>query len=182
MTITIDCAREIELLSELARECREILRELGERAPRPIVAVSAWSVEQHCYHLALSADLAFANVQALLGGTSARIVHVGQPNELAREVFAAGGYPRGRSQAPRTVWPPEQPERVLLELELERIASSLAALAPEGPAIAGAGGRIPHRQLGALSAAEWLHFARLHTAHHVEIVRELRRAILTQST
>ncbi len=170
---TIDCAREIQALRKLQAELAGMRAELGAHAAAVVPEASSWSAEQHLYHVALSADLALANVRALLDGTSARIVHEGAPNELALRVFAEGGYPRGQSQAPRAVWPPDRPDPVFLAGEIERLREGVVELEGRAEAIEGAGGRISHRQLGELRAAEWLRFARLHTEHHLAIVREI---------
>jgi DinB superfamily len=176
-----DCERDRAELERLQREIEALHVQVGERASTVEPALSRWSIEQHLYHLALSADLALANVRALLDGTSARIVHQGGPNDVAQRVFAEGGYPRGQSQSPRAVWPPDRPERALLDAELGRVRAGVAELIGRGEAIASAAGRIAHRQLGELSAAEWLRFARLHTAHHLGIARDLARALEDQT-
>jgi hypothetical protein len=173
MRTAIDCAREIAALKGMHAEIARLRSALGGRVAHVVPEISAWSIERHLYHAALSADLAFANVVALLEGKSPRIVMQGAPNELALRVFAAGGYPRGESQAPRAVWPPERPDPELLESELARNRESVGALEGRAEGIARAEGLIPHRQLGELSAAEWLRFARLHTEHHLAIAQEI---------
>lgn len=177
MAEVIDCAEELAALADLQREIDPWLAGMGARAAQVEPAISRWSIEQHLYHAALSADLALANVRALLAGTSARIVRDGGPNEVAQRVLGEGGYPRGQSQAPRAVWPPDHPDRALLEAELARAHASTTDLAEHAREIAASPGRIPHRQLGELTAAEWLRFARLHTAHHLAIARDLARAL-----
>src|SRR5262245_52807779 len=100
MRTGIDCAREIAELGGVPAEIARVRGAVGGRVALVVPEVSGWSIERHLYHVALSADLAFANVVALLEGKSPRIVTEGAPNELALSVFAAGGYPRGQSQAP----------------------------------------------------------------------------------
>jgi hypothetical protein len=173
----LDGCRECALLGEALEELAAIRSGLGADVARALPSSSRWTVEQHIYHVALSASLALENVSALLAGESARIVAEGGPNETARALFRDGGYPRGRSQAPRTVWPPEMPDASLLDEEIERNRKTLAALTGRVDKVALAKGRIRHRQLGELAAEEWLHFARLHSTHHLQIVRELDAAL-----
>ena len=135
---------------------------------------SQWTIEQHVYHVALSASLALENVTALLDGQSVRIQMRGGPNETAQALFREGGYPRGQSQAPRTVWPPDRPDAGLLDQELRRNNEALSSLTKRSQEIAQLPGRIRHRQLGELCAAEWLRFAQLHSAHHLAIIRSER--------
>ena len=98
------------------------------------------------------------------------------PNALACQVLVQGCYPRGESQAPRTVQPPDEVDLELLAEEytgLGRLLETVRGLAEQ---VASAPGAIVHLQLGALSAAHWLRFARLHGEHHLAIVRDIARA------
>lgn len=172
-----DPAADLDALEASLDECQAFERDASADLDRTALDVSGWSPAQHLYHLALAADLALSNAVGLARGTSSLAVDGREPNELARALFAAGGFPRGRAEAPRMVRPPERVDRALLRAELQRGRTSLAtareivALLPAAPR------RIPHQLLGALNAVEWVHFARLHTEHHLAIVRDVRRAL-----
>jgi len=153
------------------------LRSLGELQGRPgsAGAVSAWTSDQHLYHIALATDLALTNVAALVAARSPRIVNEIAPNELARRVLIDGSYPRGESRAPRTVQPPDEVDAQLLAEEyagLEQLLGQVRGLVEQ---VADAPGAIIHIQLGALSARHWLRFARLHAEHHLAIVDDIAR-------
>ncbi len=135
--------------------------------------VSAWSLGQHLYHLCLSGDLALRNVLTLARGRGRRIVHGGGPNALARRVLREGCYPRGESQAPRMVQPPDPVDPALLDQEIDLFGRAIAGLGEHQEAIRRATGRIPHQNLGHLSAPQWLRFAHLHAQHHLAIARDL---------
>ena len=106
-----------------------------------------------------------------------RIVHDGEPTPLAIQVLTDEHYPRGESQAPRMVRPPEEVDPQLLSQELERSRESLERTRSSTAAIGGCAGRIRHQILGQLNASEWLRFARLHANHHLEILRDIERAL-----
>lgn len=141
------------------------------RAPE----VSGWSLAEHFYHLCLATDLALRNVLSLVRGKGRLITHEGGPNALAVQVLTDGCYPRGESEAPRMVRPPEPVDPALLAQELELLGQGLARTRDLLPEVSGAEGRIPHQDLGELNAAEWLRFARLHAGHHLAIARDLRQ-------
>jgi len=137
--------------------------------------VSGWSLAEHFYHLCLATDLALRNVQSLVRGKGRLITYEGEPNALAEQVLSEGSFPRGESEAPRMVHPPEPVDPALLAQELELLGQGLERTQDLLPQVPGADGRIPHQVLGALDAVQWLRFARLHAAHHQAIARDLRR-------
>ena len=172
-----DPAAELAALETSLAECAAFEREGGEHLDRVAPQVSAWSPAQHLYHLALATDLALANASGLARGTSSLAVEGREPNDLARQLFARGGFPRGRAEAPRMVRPPAEVERALLRSELERARASLVAVREVVDRLPSAPRRVPHQLLGALDALEWVRFARLHAEHHLAIVRDVRTAL-----
>lgn len=173
----IDPEADLDALEAGLDECEAIEREAGATLDDAAPEVSGWSPAQHLYHVALATDLALGNAVGLVRGSSSLAVEGREPNELALQLFALGRFPRGRAEAPRMVRPPERVERALLHAELERCRSSLAGAREVATRLAGAPRRIPHQLLGALDAVQWAHFARLHTDHHLAIVRDVRRAL-----
>ena len=177
MTQAIDPTEELDdlerSLDSMAALRERVGPELGER----VTAVSGWSCAQHLFHASLSCDLALRTALALHSWRSQFIVHAGEPNALAREVFEQGGYPRGESEAPRMVQPPDEPDEDLLNGEMLRSRESLEAARALLAEISTATGRIPHPLLGALDALEWLRFARLHARHHLAILEDVERAL-----
>ncbi len=155
-------------------------RRAGGLAQRA-VGVSAWSSEQHLYHLALSTDLALGNVRAIGRGSGLRLTREGGPNALAREVLARGSRERGSSEAPRMVRPPDEVDPAFLVDELGRARSALDAVEAELEAVAASDARVPHQELGQLSGAEWLRFAHIHVRHHLAILDDIESALLDGS-
>lgn len=177
MSTSIDPGHELVRLTAIFDAFEALRTGIASRPGYTAEDVSAWSAAQHLYHIALASDLAFQNVNGILGGRSARIVYEGGPNELALRVFRDGGFPRGASQAPRMVTPPALVDPELLASEQRLCREMLASLRANAGAIAEASGRIPHQELGPLGTCEWLLFARLHAEHHLAILRDIERAL-----
>ncbi len=143
-----------------------------ERLFRVNEAVSGWSPARHLYHVALS------NSRML---KAAELICAGHPmvrpeaalNEAGRRTLAQGRFARGRGKAPESVAPPETVTRADLEKTLARSRKKYAevkALLPELPARTGG---LPHPFMGTLRADEWLRLARVHSDHHLAIIREI---------
>ena len=87
----------------------------------------------------------------------------------AEEILLRGRLPRG-AKAPRFVSPPERLERPALQDALQGSRAALEAVRLVLDRVADAPWIIPHQELGALDAARWLRFARVHSAHHLRIL------------
>jgi len=178
MTLAIDAAQELAILAAAFQEFEELRASEGARLHARAGAVSGWSAAQHLYHVALATDLALRNVRALANDDGARLVPAdGPPSELARAVLSGGGPGRGATQAPRMVRPGEVVDPGFLADELARGRATVRELEQALAAIAAAPRRIPHQELGPLSALEWLRFARLHARHHGAIAAEVLAAL-----
>lgn len=166
-------AEDLDELGRLFDRFEALRVERGARLHEHAPAVSGWSAAQHLYHLALATDLAFRNVKSLVADRGRLIVDDDGPTELARQVLAGGGPGRGESEAPRMVRPGEVVDPSFLEMELGQNRAVLVELRALAPKMADAPRRIPHQDLGPLSALEWLHFARLHARHHLALVEDV---------
>ena len=173
----VQVSDELDALEEALDACAALREGGGERAFERAPAVSGWSAAQHLYHVALATDLAFRNVRALVRGSGPMIVQEGEPNALAVRVLTEGSYPRGASQAPRTVQPGNDVDPEFLSEEMRRNREGLAELRALAEAIPRAADGVPHKDLGTLSAAHWLRFARLHLEHHLAIARDVAAAL-----
>ena len=139
----------------------------------PIPALSAWSPEQHLAHLALANELVARNITSLVRGSGPLVVEAGEPPAEALAILASGRIPRGRSQSPRIVRPPEAVQRAYLIEWLAGNRREFLQHAGNADAVARAHKKVPHQVLGPLTASQWVRFAAMHTGHHLEIVREL---------
>lgn len=176
MSPALDPADDLDELGRLFDRFEALRVEQGARLHAPAPAVSGWSAAQHLYHLALATDLAFRNVRSLVADRGRLIVDDDGPTELARQVLEGGGPGRGEAEAPRMVRPGDEVDPGFLEMELAQNRKTLAEVRALAPKLADAPRRIPHQDLGPLSALEWLRFARLHARHHLAIVEEVLAA------
>ena len=133
---------------------------------------SGWSVGEHLFHLAFANELSLKNAASLVAAQGLLIRPLEPRVPEAELILASGRLPHG-TEAPRFVRPPPRVDPSFLRevaggvrAELERLATDPEDLerAPDG---------IPHQALGILSAREWVRFARMHTAHHLRIVRRI---------
>jgi hypothetical protein len=175
-------AREFPLEPEFASlraSCAEIDRLLAlpqDELRRPAPQVSGWTAERQIAHLALANELVVRNLRSLLKGSGMFVVDAGEPAAEALAVLEAGRFPRGRSQSPRIVRPPEEPERALL---LEWVATGREGfdeMSRRQDELRAASRKVPHQILGPLSASQWTRFAAIHTRHHLEIAGEILAA------
>jgi hypothetical protein len=162
-------------LAGLERSTRRVARAL-ELAPGRLLAVqprrSGWSPAQHLFHLSLANELSLKNAESLVAEKGLLIRPRGALSPEVVAVLRRGRLPRG-AEAPRFVRPP-----AVVDLDLVRevalgVRQALDRLGPATERIAAAPHGIPHQILGVLSAGEWVRFARMHTAHHLAIVRWL---------
>ena len=73
--------------------------------------------------------------------------------------------------------PPDDVEDEFLANEMQLNRETLMRLSPDLAQVPDATGRIPHVFLGELNAAEWLRFARLHSEHHLAILKDIEEAL-----
>jgi len=172
-----DVRREWEGLHRAIRRLLELHEAFGASASSVAAEVSAWTPNQHLYHIALATDMGLRSAMSIVKGTSPLIEQNGEPTELAREVFGNRSYPRGKSQSPRMVQPPEDVDPAFVATELTNALEAVERIEDQLETIPQAEGRIQHPLLGALSAPEWMLFVNLHAAHHVAILEDIEAAL-----
>jgi hypothetical protein len=155
------------LAGSLARVGR--LLDRPEDALRARTPASGWSALEHLFHLVLANDMSLKNARNLARGSGRLIAPMPAPGERdprAAVILAHGRLPRG-TPAPRFVIPPANPDLALVrEIHAETVAAASSA---ELAVLPDSGTGIPHQALGVLSAAEWIRFARMHSAHPLRI-------------
>ena len=180
MHSTLDVRQEWAGASRSIARLFELRQTLGPACTRVAAAVSAWTPNQHLFHISLATDMGLRSAMSIVKGKSPLVQLEGEPNELAASVFAKRAYPRGQSQSPRMVQPPSDVEQEFVETELANAAAAVANVEIELDAIDTAPGRIEHPLLGALNAREWLLFVNLHAAHHVAILEDMAAAFASE--
>lgn len=147
------------------------LDELDAWAGRPDVsapAVSGWSIHRQVEHSAIAVREILGVVHQLLAGGGEMGGRVGPTGAL---ILLTGWIPRGKAQAPEVVMPAETPDVGAIRAAITE-ARRLAATAAPAPG----GRRFLHPALGPMNARQWLRFARIHTRHHLKIVRDIAKA------
>lgn len=134
-------------------------------------AVSAWSPAKHLFHILRANGMMLKGIHLICEGHRTTAIE-GAPNEAGRSVLAHG-FVRGRGQAPDAVVPPDDVSREVLQDSWARGRKKYVETEAYLPAIPDATGRIRHSFLGWLNAAEWLRLARLHSEHHLAIIRDI---------
>ena len=134
-------------------------------------AVSAWSPAQHLYHVLRANGMMLKGIHLICQGHR-MTANEGAPNDAGRRVLA-GGFIRGLGKAPDAVVPPDDVPREALQDSWSRSRKKHAETEAFLPQIPDAAGRIPHGFLGTLDASEWLRLARLHSEHHLAIIRDI---------
>jgi len=147
----------------------------AEELFQPVPAASGWSPAEHLFHLSFANEFSFKNVLALVAEEGLLIRPLRSRPPEGEEFLRRGRLPRG-VEAPRFVRPPRQLDPATLASFVTASRALLTTAAERADAIDRAPRGIPHQVLGDLEAPLWLRFARVHTAHHLGIVREIRRA------
>lgn len=140
---------------------------LGEAVPR----VSSWTPVQHLHHVASVNQHILDRLAAEEDGMPGD--PTGRPNIAGYLVLTLGRLPRGRGQSPDAFRPPDSVDRPALADRVEAHREQLDALAGRLDVLKQSNHRFPHPLLGDFDASEWLRFARIHTAHHHRIIRDI---------
>jgi hypothetical protein len=130
--------------------------------------VSGWSVGEHLHHTTLVNTAILRQMQQWLTGDLE--TRQGTPNMAGRLVLWLGRLPRGRGRSPAAF----VPERTVEVVDAFRESQAhLEALGPDLDALRQCSGGLPHPALGVLAAPQWLRFARIHSEHHLAIIRDI---------
>lgn len=160
--------RDLPCLSaQLSRVSRTL--ELPEAWLRERTAASGWSALEHIFHLDLANEMSLKNAANLVADRGRLRCELQPLAPRALEVLRSGRIPSG-AQAPRFATPPPEPDLEIVRGIHSDVCAQVEALASAGALPSGPLG-IPHQLLGTLSAAQWLRFARMHTSHHLSILR-----------
>ena len=171
----IDAQREYREIEAFYEEAARMLAWPDERLFGRARGVSGWSAAQHLEHLAKTNGRTFKGLRLLAAGKLP--AEPGRPNGWGLLVLHLRRFPRGRVQAPDFARPADDLSREELERSLARNRDALAALAPYLSALSRLEGRMLHPRLGMLNATQWLRFVRVHSTHHLKIIREVTRQL-----
>ena len=170
--LDIDVREEHRRIAAFFDEAERLLDAPGDVLYRADEAVSRWSPAQHLHHILISNGMMLKGVRLIHAGRGP-VTRDGGPNRAGLVVLQRERFPRGKAEAPDRVRPADRPDRDALTTSLARSRAGLADLEPLLPSLADRDGRLPHPYLGDLNAAEWLRIVRVHSQHHLQIIREI---------
>ena len=170
--LDIDIREEHKMIAAFFDEAERFLDSPEDVLYRADEAVSRWSPAQHLHHIFVANGMMLKGVQVIHRG-GGPVTEGGEPNRAGWIVLARERFPRGKAQAPDRVRPADRPDRDTLTASLARSRAKLADLEPLLPSLPEHPGRLPHPYLGELNAAEWLRIVRVHSQHHLGIIREI---------
>lgn len=133
--------------------------------------VSGWSPAEHLHHAALVNTAIFERMQQWLSGELEG--EEGSPNIAGRLVLWLGRLPRGRGRSPAAFQPEGASGLETLEVALRQSAEMMDTVIPDLDTLRECTGGLPHPALGVLTAPQWLRFARIHSEHHLAIIRDI---------
>ncbi len=171
----VDVQQEYHRLKERWNWMEELVKNRGRGLLEPVPSLSAWSPAQHLYHLAVATGMMLKGIRLHVEAQHPYALADGEPSIVGRYVLSRGCMVRGKAQAPEGTHPPVDLSLEELRQSLARSRSRLEAIEPHLPILSSLTERSPHPFFGALTPAEWLRVARIHTEHHIAIVEDLLR-------
>ena len=175
MSSSFDPDRDHRSLRRLQARLEAWLQRTDDELFEVCADASGWSPGQHVFHVALANEFSLENVLSLLRQTGALRTEEAEPVAEAEAILQRGRLPRG-TQAPRFVTPPRRLQRENLIDVLGGSRENLEAVGERLGELETTPMAIPHQALGPLTAPRWLRFARVHTIHHLELLRRIEVA------
>jgi hypothetical protein len=159
-------------LLKIRQQWDPVRRILEDASLSDVIApsVSAWSCGEQACHIVLAARAIAGAIERNL--EEPNINMDGQWTRPTRSVLEGGIIPRGTARAPAVLDPVGHSREELLGHLPAAVAAweSLAGRAGDLPAISA---RAPHFALGYLNSVQWVRMCAVHTAHHLEIARDI---------
>ena len=172
----MDATRETPALEEAFEELKALLARPDDDLQAPAPGVSAWSPAQHAEHMLIAVRRMFAAIGALQTGEGEAVRPKGKPTVIGRLVLRAGHIPRGKADAPEGTEPSPAVDLEAVRESYARARARFDELAPSAGTFVDLPGVVDHPILAGFSASQWWRFARIHTEHHLRIVRDIHAA------
>ena len=161
------------LLQEIESVCQDF-QQISQADPK----ISGWSVGQHCEHILKADRLNLRAIRVLLEGGGEPV----QEEKAPHPILKVGVIPRGVAEAPRFVLPKDSPDQEQLGNLVQRVLTDWNEIRKQVLQSGKAGSEesrrgISHHELGLLDIVSWVRFARIHTDHHLVIIRAIQGTI-----
>ena len=166
--------KEADLLQALLQEIESVCRDF-QQILQADLKISGWSVGQHCEHILKADRLNLRAIRVLLEGGGELLQEVAAPHPILK----VGVIPRGVAEAPGFVLPKDSPDQEQLGLLAQRVLADWNEIRnqvsqPGRTESEEARRGISHHELGLLDIVSWIRFARVHTEHHLSIIRSIQ--------
>jgi hypothetical protein len=171
--VACDEKRVLEQMSRLVKvlsDCADFSQTADARLLARSPSISGWSAAEHLEHIAIGNQLTFDSIVQLLDDP--------QPAELtattaqAERFLREGVIVRGASKHPEFTSPRGVSlEKVRTDLDAQLLG--YGELRWRSGDFAASNAVDPHDELGPLTAVQWLRFTEIHTAHHLQIAKEV---------
>jgi hypothetical protein len=160
-------------LRQVLTEMQAVIEWPPERRNAVAADVSAWSPARHVEHLLIALRKSIAAIDTLRAGAGGPILEKGRPTVSGRAILMAGRIPRGRAEAPDFSLPSAAPAQDSLRESLAAAHAHVERLAPLAETFGQVPGVIEHPVLKGFRADQWWRFARVHSEHHLGILRDV---------
>lgn len=171
--LRFDLRREHGLLSSRYATLAATLAWPGERLHGRVTKISRWSPAQQISHILLVNISIFEGLRRIACNHERAVENENRRcRPLGSLVLALGRIPRGRGKSPEPYKAEDEPDKQDLERRLAANREECSALESILPNLEVCRGRFPHPVFGMFKAAQWMRLARIHTDHHLTIVRD----------
>ncbi len=172
-TASLRCRRIYDAVIELVDEAETLAAEPDDRLFFRAEKVSKWSVADQLSHIALTTRAMSGVIQRSIESPEGSTA--GGRTLVGRAILATGWIPRGVGKAPKE-YVPDVGSRDELTAQLAEACRAVELLKSQLPEVESARARNNHFAFGDLTAFEWLQVIKIHTGHHLKIVRAIQRA------
>lgn len=136
--------------------------------------VSSWSAGQQLAHIGLSTKLIAGAIDNMVANPEENAGL--KPEPVGEAVLQAGAIPRGAGQAPEPITPEDAPKREDVQAQLTELKGRWDAMAAQSKDLEGVPATFRHFALGNFTCMQWVRFVRIHTDHHIAIIRDILAA------
>ncbi len=168
MGIQSDLRRTRQIYDEM----HAILELPLETRDRVVPRISAWSPLQQIAHVSKSNRWILTSVVDIVTGRKT-FDTTGSIRPLGRLVLRSGVIPRGVGKAPSGAKPDEAISADRLTEELEQQLVKIGQIDEHVETAKISRQTFRHPNFGDLNSRQWIRFVRVHTNHHMKIVREI---------
>lgn len=161
---------DYQALQALIAECLPYLDWPEDKLFEVKSDVSGWSIAYHLHHMAKAHGPLPSLIERMQSGRLGEEGLEQHPESLA--IIHHGEIPKGW-KSPEITTPPDDLSHALVLKDFRRMATATQRLEEKLDELEQIPRLFPHFYFGPLNALEWLRFMRLHTLHHLGIIKRI---------